>query len=321
MKTAISLAITPTLLLMVFALCLAIAPKRPTALGHIAERFQGVNWTTLPGLETVTARDGSALAYRRYGNGETIILALHGSGGAGNALHPLADALAATGATVIVPDIRGHGATGRRGDVDYSGQTMDDLDDLLAAVAPGAKVTVAGFSMGGGLAMKYAAARPDSTGAVILLSPYLSHDAAPVTVDNPYAPETKWASPSIPRIVALTMLNGIGITALNHLDVVALATRDEDADSVVKAYTFRALRAVNPIDWQADLMAIAPRAILMVGEQDELHAAHGFASALSATPDIALITVPGVDHMGLTLEADAIAAVTTAATKIMGEVK
>ena len=321
MKTALSLGVTPALLLVVFAICLAIAPTRPPALGHIADRFQNVNWATLPALETVTTRDGSPLAYRRYGDGEAIILALHGSGGAGNALHPLAEALATADTTVIVPDIRGHGATGRRGDVDYSGQTMDDLDDLLSAIAPDARATLVGFSMGGGLALKYAAARPDTTGEVILLSPYLAYDAAPVTVDNPFAPETVWAAPSIPRLAALSMLNGIGVSALNHLEVVALATREEDVDRVVRAYTFRGLRAVNPLDWQADLAAIANRTTLMVGEQDELHAAHGFASALSATPDVPLVTLPGIDHMGLTLETVAIAKVSAVVSKGMGEIK
>ena len=321
MKTALSLGLTPALLLVVFAICLAIAPTRPPVLGHIADRFENVNWATLPALETIATRDGSPLAYRRYGEGENVILALHGSGGAGNALHPLADALAKTGTTVIVPDIRGHGSTGRRGDVDYSGQVMDDLDDLLGAVAPEARATLIGFSMGGGLALKYAAARPDTTGEVFLLSPYLAYDAAPVTVDNPFAPETVWASPSVPRLATLGMLNGVGITALNHLEVVALATSEADADRVVRAYTFRGLRAVNPIDWQADLIAIADRATLLVGEEDELHAAHGFASALSATPDVALITLPAVDHMGLTLEADAIARVAAVVSDRTGERK
>lgn len=321
MKTALTIAATPALLLIVFGLCLAMAPTRPAALGHIAERFEGVNWMTLPMAKTVTTRDGSALSYRTYGTGDDVILALHGSGGAGNALHPLAEAMAANGATVIVPDIRGHGATGRRGDVDYTGQVMDDLDDLLAAVAPGAKVTLAGFSMGGGLALKYAAARAETTGEVVLLSPYLAYNAAPVTVDNPFAPETKWAVPSVPRIATLGMLNGVGITALNHLDVVALATRDEDADDVVRAYTYRGLQAVNPVDWQADLAAIAPRTTLMVGTQDELHAAPGFADALAAFPAATLITLPGIDHMGITLDASAIAAVSDVVAQKMGEAK
>jgi alpha-beta hydrolase superfamily lysophospholipase len=320
MKTVLTLAMTPALLLIVFGLCLAIGPTRPVALEHIAERFDGVNWSSLPMLETVQARDGEALAYRKYGNGDDVILALHGSGGAGSALHPLAEALLGIGKTVIVPDIRGHGATGRRGDVDYVSQVMDDLDDLLAQVAPDtpdAKITLVGFSMGGGLALKYAAARAEKTGDVILLSPYLGYDAPPVTVENPHAPTTQWAAPSVPRIVALGMLNQIGVTALNHLPVVALATRKEDADQVVQAYTFRALQAVNPADWQANLAAIAPRTTVFVGERDELHAATGFTDALIATPAATLITLPRVDHMGLTLDTDAIMAV----TRFIGESK
>jgi alpha-beta hydrolase superfamily lysophospholipase len=36
----------------------------------------------------------------------------------------------AAGITTYVPDIRGHGGSGRRGDIDYIGQLDDDLADL-----------------------------------------------------------------------------------------------------------------------------------------------------------------------------------------------
>lgn len=316
MTTLMKFAFTPALLLIVFGLCLAISPTKPKPLSHIADRFQGVDWSALPELQTAQARDGAALAYRLYGApvraGGAVTLALHGSGGSGTALHRLALSLAEAeaGRTVIVPDIRGHGTTGVRGDVAYIGQPMDDLDDLLSAVAPGHKVDMLGFSMGGGLALKYAAARPGKTGDVTLLSPYLAYDAPPMQNDNPYATETVWAAPSVPRLATLGLLNGVGVTALNHLPVVALATRDEDADRVVKFYTYRALTSVNPTDWRADIAALAPRLTVLVGERDELHAAPGYADALADAPAARLITVPETDHMGLTLDDAAIQTVT-----------
>lgn len=307
MSLILKLAAAPALMLIVIGICLAIPPSRPMALGHIAERFEQVDWSALPAADTVMARDGTALAYRRYGDGGRIVLALHGSGGSGTALHPLALALSREH-TVIVPDIRGHGATGTRGDMAYIGQAADDLDDLMAAVAPGQQVTVVGFSMGGGLALKYAAARPAQIGQVLLLSPYLAHDAPPMAAENPFAPANAWAAPSVPRIIALGLLNAVGITGLNHLETVALATRAEDADAVVRAYTYRALTSVNPASWQADIAAIADRLTVIVGAEDELHYAPAYGEALAGTP-ARFVTLPGLDHMGLTLEPAALDAV------------
>jgi non-heme chloroperoxidase len=45
-------------------------------------------------------------------------------------MNPLAKTLQAEGVTVYAPDLRGHGSSGRRGDIDYIGQLDDDLVDL-----------------------------------------------------------------------------------------------------------------------------------------------------------------------------------------------
>lgn len=310
MTIGLKIALAPGLLMIVLGICLSIDPDRPKPLSGIAERFHDVDWSGLPPLQTTPARDGVSLAYRVYGapvdEADEVILALHGSGGSGSALHPLALSLSNAERTVIVPDIRGHGATGTRGDVAYVDQPTDDLDDLLAAAAPGRTVDLLGFSMGGGLALKYAAARPIMTGKVTLMSPYLAYNAPPMKMENDFSSETVWAAPSTPRLVALGMLNGVGVTVFNHLPVVALATRAEDEDRVVKSYTYRALTSVNPSDWRADLAAVASRLTVLVGERDELHTPSGYEEVLAGAPAARLITVPATDHMGLTLDGTAI---------------
>ncbi len=289
-------------------------PSSPPALGHIAERFDGVNWSGLPAAQSYEARDGAALAYRSYpGDPAHVVLALHGSGGSGAALHPLARALNEAGATVIVPDIRGHGASGRRGDMDYTGQASDDMDDLRAIIAaeyPNARLTLLGFSMGGGLALREAARAPADD--LILLSPYLAHDAPPMEAENPYAPETAWANPGVPRLIGLSILNGLGIHALDHLTVVKLAARPEDAATVASSYSQRLLTSVNPADWQADLAALPTAPVIFVGAEDELHHAPAYAKAAPGA-DIRIIS--GIDHMGLTLDEKAIAAVVAEVSK------
>lgn len=283
-------------------------PSAPPPLDHIAERLDRVDWSDLPATQTYEARDETALAYRAYpGDPAHVVLALHGSGGSGTALHPLARALNDAGATVIIPDIRGHGASGRRGDMDYAGQASDDIDDLRAVIAadyPDAHLTLMGFSMGGGLALREAGRAPADR--LILLSPYLAHDAPPMEAENPFAPDTAWANPGVPRLIGLSILNGFGIHSLDHLTVVELATRPEDAEAVASSYTHRLLTSVNPEDWQADLAALPAAPVIFVGAEDELHHAPAYADAAPGA-DIRIIS--DTDHMGLTLDDAAIAAI------------
>jgi hypothetical protein len=51
---------------------------------------------------------------------------VHGTAGPGTSMHALAEALRAAGVTAYVLDIRGHGGSGRRGDIDYIGQLVAD---------------------------------------------------------------------------------------------------------------------------------------------------------------------------------------------------
>jgi alpha-beta hydrolase superfamily lysophospholipase len=106
-------------------------------------------------------------------------------------MHPLGKALSAEGIPVFAPDIRGHGNTGIRGDIDHAGELDDDLADFIAAVRarhPNAKLVLMGFSSGGGYAL-YVAARPlgRSFARTVLLSPMLGPFAPTYIRDQKYA--------------------------------------------------------------------------------------------------------------------------------------
>ncbi|WP_439815836.1 alpha/beta hydrolase [Zavarzinia sp. CC-PAN008] len=278
----------------------------------------GSNYDGLPGLSHFPARDGTALGYRVYGQPEGargIVVLLHGSGWHGMQFHALASDLAArSGIAVLVPDPRGHGpAPARRGDVDYIGQMEDDLADLLDHRArPGQPVVVAGHSAGGGLAVRFAGgAHGHRADAFVLLAPYLSHEAP---TQRPGG--GGWAHPAVRRIVGLAMLNGLGITALNHLPVIAFAMPPSILEgrlghTATRAYSYRLNTSYVPRpDYRADLAALAVPTLVVVGAADEVFDATQFQDVIGAQTATATVRiVPDATHIGLVHDPAALALV------------
>jgi alpha-beta hydrolase superfamily lysophospholipase len=287
----------------------------PPPLASIANPFRGVDFSDLPPVQTTPARKGSPIAFRAWrpaGEPERVVIAVHGSSATGTSLHPLGKALRAEGFAVYAPDIRGHGATGRRGDIDYAGQLDDDLADLVAVVRgrhPAARLVLLGLSSGGGFAL-HAAATPTGRELerTILLAPMLG-PRAPTVPGSVYT----WARPFIARIVALTILDRLGIRAFEHLPAVAFAIQAENAGMLTSAYSYRLMRAFGTRDYAADLRgAPAPIAVL-VGENDQLFPAKLFAPTVQAVrADVPVTVVPGLAHVEISTDARAMTAIVAA---------
>ena len=61
------------------------------------------------------------------------------------------------------------------GQIAYIGQLENDLTDFMHAVSPPAPVTLAGFSSGGGFAVRFAgSSRQDLFQSYLFLAPFLS---------------------------------------------------------------------------------------------------------------------------------------------------
>jgi non-heme chloroperoxidase len=292
------------------------APPKPLA--SIGNPFKTVDFSDLPMLEKIPARHGSPIAFRHWdtvspATPERVVIAIHGSSASGSSLHPLAKALQARGFTVYAPDMRGHGDTGTRGDIDYANELDDDLADFVAAVKkrhPNAELALMGFSSGGGFAL-HADATPlgAAFSRVVLLSPFLGPRAPTVKQSETNA----WASVYVPRLVALAILDRLGIHAFEHLDVIAFAVLPEQAKSLSPTYSFLLARAFGTEDYAADLRnAKAPLAVL-VGGNDELFDASRFAATIDAIrPDTPVVVVPRLDHVGLALDPRAVPAIAAA---------
>jgi 2-succinyl-6-hydroxy-2,4-cyclohexadiene-1-carboxylate synthase len=96
------------------------------------------------------------------------VLALHGFGGSGRSWDAVRDALP-EGVRLVAPDLRGHGAAAARRPVDLEA-TLADLEGELEAAAAGGRVALAGYSLGGRVALHLALARPELLDHVVLVS-------------------------------------------------------------------------------------------------------------------------------------------------------
>ena len=119
-----------------------------------------VNFNDVPVPGHFQARGGTGLQYYAYpAASDKVAFLVHGSVGPGTTMHALAKALRDAEVSAYVLDIRGHGGSGRRGDIDYIGQIDDDLADFarnLGSAKSGEVRTLIGFSAGGGFTIRFA---------------------------------------------------------------------------------------------------------------------------------------------------------------------
>ena len=211
------LALCTLIVVVAGALAAAIAFDSPTAppvlaAGNTIPGIAQWNFAELPKVQSVKARDGAPLNYRLYpGRADRAIVLVHGSTGSGTEMLKLAQALQSAGATVYAISLRGHGGSGtRNGDVSYRGQLDDDLTDLVKGVGidkQGVHRTLAGFSSGGGFVLRVAGGpQAGLFDDYLAISPYIGPDS-PTSKPN----SGGWAGVALPRIVALSLLDGIGL--------------------------------------------------------------------------------------------------------------
>src|SRR5439155_13927214 len=104
----------------------------------------------------------------------------------------------------------------------YVGQLEDALADLVGEIRkshPAGPLTLIGHSSGGGFALRVAGSKIQNLFArSVLLAPYLGYNAPSSRPDS-----GGWASPDIPRFLALSVLRRIGISWGDSLPSLAFA--------------------------------------------------------------------------------------------------
>jgi alpha-beta hydrolase superfamily lysophospholipase len=290
---------------------IATPVRRPPELISVSKTAKAVDRSDMPGIERFFARDGTELAYRHYpargpATGQ-IAVVVHGSSGSSISVHVLAKTLAERGVETYAPDIRGHGASGTRGDIVYLGQLEDDLADFVGEIRkanPTAPLTLMGHSSGGGFALRVAGSPIQNLFTrTVLLAPYLGYDAPSSREDA-----GGWASPDIPRFLGLSALRRLGIVCCESLPTIAFAVPPNSSAILASSYSYRLMRNFGTTqDYRGDLAAAGKPVMVFAGAADELMFPDKYSDAVGQRAPVRLIE--GVNHMGIVSDPAAVSAI------------
>lgn len=244
------------------------------------------------------------------------VVLIHGSSASSASMHVLAKAFAQEGYAAYALDIRGHGDSGEKGRIAYVGQLDDDLEDFVRATPLARPVTLVGFSSGGGFALRIAGGRRQGLfDNYLFLAPYLGQSAPT------YRPEAGgWVRVGVPRIVALRILERIGVRWFDDLPVVRFALAEKERPLLTPKYSLALVTNFGPRrDYRRNIEAIREPCSVVDGSADEVFRSDRFAEVFRAADKSVPVTlVPEVDHVGLILDRRAIAVEIAAVDRMDG---
>ena len=206
------------------------------------------------------------------------------------------------------------------GDVSYRGQLDDDLADLVKGLGldkQGVHRTLAGFSSGGGLVLRIAGGpQAGLFDDYLAISPYIAQDS-PTNKPN----SGGWASVAVPRIVALSLLEGVGLPWFQGLPAVHFATAAKADNNRTPVYSFRLLASLQlGRDWRAVLARVNAPTRIVVGADDELFNADQFQPMMQAiNPRIGVTVVPNQGHLSMIADPAATTAIAAAWRTLAGD--
>ena len=244
---------------------------------------------------TARAADGTAIAWRRWGDpaAPDRLMLVHPLAMAGIFWDRAVQALG-EGWQVIAPDCRGHGASGKPAGP-YSVELF--ADDLAAVLdhAGWERAAVAGASMGGCVALAFAARHPGRLSGLGLIDTTAWYGA-----NAPAAWEERGQKAVAGGMAALTGFQtsrwfSDGWRAENP-DIVAEAVAIFTANEV-PAY-LETCRMLGRADLRAALPAIAVPTQVVVGEEDYATPVAMAEALAAAIPGAELTVLPGLRHFG-----------------------
>ncbi len=247
----------------------------------------------------VTASDGVRLHAEAHGSGVPVVLSC--------ALHttcenwrPQVGPLVAAGYRVLLWDYRGHGRSDAPEDPSaYSMErVVQDLEQVLDALAPGARAVVGGLSFGGLASLHFALRHPERVRALLLV------DSGP-GFKNPEA-QKRWEE-SVERTARFLEREGPAVLVAGRAAETLVGRRPELPAAQAAARAIGAQSAHGLANFGRRVAASAPQvidalpgieapALVVVGEHDAayLRSAEVMAAKL---PNAESVTIPDAGHM------------------------
>jgi pimeloyl-ACP methyl ester carboxylesterase len=289
------------------------APASPPPMVSMAQRH--VDSGNVPAPRHFQGRDGASLQYYAYpAEPDKIAVLVHGTAGPSSSMGALAEALREAGVTAYVLDIRGHGGSGRRGDIDYIGQLDDDVADFVTQLGPaktGETRTLVGFSGGAGFSIRFAGGPYGLLfDRYVFLAPILPGSAA-------WRPNAGgWVNIALPRLITIAYLGQMGIHWFDGFPVIAYAVSPDRTGEMTASYSYRLSANFGAgRSYEGYLKNLRRPAAILVGDADEQVVADQFAPYLQRLGvKIPVTILPDMRHTDMIFSPAALPTVVRAVT-------
>ncbi len=249
---------------------------------------------------------GHEVTYRTAGDGEQVLVLIHGITGSSQTW---ADALPALAEhyTVVAPDLLGHGQSAKPVG-DYSlGAYASGIRDLLGALGH-ERATVVGHSLGGGVAMQFAYQFPERCDRLVLVSSGGLGREVHLLLRAATLPGAEFVLPVITAAYVASvgdavggLLSRVGLRGAPDLEEMwrGFASLSDVEARAAFVHTLRTIvepsgQRVSALD-RLYLAAEMPMLLIWGARDPIIPVSHGEAAA-AAAPGSRLVVFPGVRH-------------------------
>ena len=245
-----------------------------------------------------------AMHVERFGHGGTAVILIHGFGTSSFLWRNIAPAITDAGHTAYAIDLFGHGESDRPIDADFGIAAQAEYLDAAMTVLRVARGIVVGVDIGGDVALRLAATRPERVEKLVLINTPAFDEIPARDITQMQRSTAKFAfrttrgvlgaapliegvlkgSVSDPeqhmpmKLVARYLAPFAGRDGVNHLLALASSITEEDMEDV-------------------DLKSIHVPALIVWGEQDDWVDPRMAERLVNALPDGRLVRLPGIGRL------------------------
>jgi len=239
----------------------------------------------------------------RYGHGGTPIVLLHGFATSSFLWRAIGPALAAARHTAYAIDLFGHGESDRPVDAEFGIAAQAEYIDRALTVLRLSSAVVVGVDLGGAVAIRLAATRPERVDGLVLVNS-LAFDDVPARDIRTLQRNTARFAFRVSRGVlgAAPLLTSVlegSVASLAHMPdrlVARYLAPFVGREGVAHLLALARAVAVDDLE-EVDFTLLSPPTLVVTGESDQWVPLAIGERLASTIPDAALVTIPGVARL------------------------